>query len=83
MTNEPIKYITKVSITNLWQRFDIEWNLYPDVNILAGFIRELNPNLQLIIATHSPAIIMEGWLDKVFEISDITTKDNLKVNANA
>lgn len=49
---------------------------------LIGFIRELNPNLQLIIATHSPAIIMEGWLDKVFEISDITTKDNLKVNAN-
>lgn len=49
---------------------------------MIGFIRELNPNLQLIIATHSPAIIMEGWLDKVFEISDITTKDNLKVNAN-
>ncbi len=50
---------------------------------LIGFIRELNPNLQLIVATHSPAIIMEGWLDKVFEISDITTKDRSKVNANA
>lgn len=38
---------------------------------LIGYIRELNPNIQLIIATHSPAIIMEGWLDKVFEINDI------------
>ncbi|TAD96560.1 MAG: ATP-binding cassette domain-containing protein [Bacteroidetes bacterium] len=38
---------------------------------LIGFIRELNPNAQLIIATHSPDIIMEGWLDRVFEINDI------------
>ncbi|ASF48293.1 AAA family ATPase [Methylovulum psychrotolerans] len=39
---------------------------------LIGHIRELNPNAQIIIASHSPAIIMEGWLDKVVEISDIT-----------
>jgi predicted ATPase len=38
---------------------------------LIGYIRELNPNAQLIIATHSPAIIMEGWLDKVFEMNDL------------
>ncbi len=38
---------------------------------LIGFIRELNPNIQLIIATHSPDIIMEGWLDRVFEMNDI------------
>ncbi|POZ53039.1 COR domain-containing protein [Methylovulum psychrotolerans] len=39
---------------------------------LISHIRELNPNVQIIIASHSPAIIMEGWLDKVVEISDIT-----------
>lgn len=44
----------------------IEWQ-----RKLIGFIRELNPNAQLIIATHSPAIIMEGWLDKVFEVSEL------------
>lgn len=38
---------------------------------LIGYIRELNPNVQLIIATHSPALIMEGWQDKVFEVSDL------------
>jgi predicted ATPase len=41
---------------------------------LIGYIRELNPNVQVIIATHSPALIMDGWLDKVTNISDIITK---------
>lgn len=41
---------------------------------LIGYIRELNPNVQLIIATHSPALIMEGWHDKVFEVSDLIVK---------
>jgi predicted ATPase len=46
---------------------------------LIGYVRELNPNAQLIIATHSPAIIMDGWLDKVFEINDIIkSKTNSK-----
>lgn len=45
---------------------------------LIGYIRELNPNLQLILATHSPAIIMNGWLDKVTNISDIIVKDYQK-----
>ena len=40
------------------------------------YIKELNPNIQLIIATHSPAIVMEGWLDKVTEVSDITKRKN-------
>ncbi len=40
------------------------------------YIRELNPNVQVIIATHSPAIIMKGWQDKVFEVSDIVVKDS-------
>ncbi|MEY4936466.1 MAG: hypothetical protein RIS64_2825, partial [Bacteroidota bacterium] len=47
---------------------------------LIQYIRELNPNVQIILATHSPAVIMEGWLDKVFEVSDLVTpiKTNTK-----
>lgn len=35
-------------------------------------IRRLNPNVQIILSTHSPAIIMNGWMDKVTEVTDIT-----------
>lgn len=47
----------------------IEWQ-----QKLIGMIRELNPNVQLILTTHSPAVIMEGWLDAVTEVSDISTE---------
>ena len=40
---------------------------------LIGMIRGLNPNVQLILTTHSPAVIMEGWLDAVTEVEDIST----------
>lgn len=46
----------------------IEWQ-----QKLISMIRELNPNVQIILSTHSPAVIMEGWLDAVTEVSDITT----------
>lgn len=39
---------------------------------LIGLIREMNPNAQIILTTHSPAVIMEGWMDSVTEVSDIT-----------
>lgn len=39
---------------------------------LIGLIRELNPNVQIILTTHSPAMIMDGWEDAVTEVSDIT-----------
>jgi ABC-type lipoprotein export system ATPase subunit len=29
---------------------------------------EINPNLQLIVATHNAAVIVEGWLDKTVEL---------------
>ena len=40
---------------------------------LISLIRCLNPNVQIILATHSPALVMNGWLDAVTEVSDITT----------
>lgn len=39
---------------------------------LIDMILELNANVQIILTTHSPAVIMNGWMDKVTEVSDIT-----------
>ena len=39
--------------------------------VLIDNLRRLNPNCQLIIATHSPSIISRGWGDKVVQMSSI------------
>ena len=41
---------------------------------LISLIRKLNPNVQIVLTTHSPAVIMNGWMDAVTEVSDITIK---------
>ena len=33
----------------------------------------LNPNAQLIIVTHSPALIMNGWNDVYLDMTDIAS----------
>jgi predicted ATP-binding protein involved in virulence len=38
---------------------------------LIDVIRDLNPNCQLIIATHSPSIFGNGWGDKLFFVEDL------------
>ncbi len=38
---------------------------------LIDTILSLNPNVQIILTTHSPAVIMNGWLDNVTEVTDI------------
>ena len=40
---------------------------------LIDMILDLNPNVQIILTTHSPAVIMNGWMDHVTEVSDITS----------
>jgi ABC-type glutathione transport system ATPase component len=45
----------------------IEWQ-----KRLIDLVVEMNPNVQIILTTHSPAVIMNGWMDKVTEVSDIT-----------
>ena len=45
----------------------IEWQQQ-----LIKLIRDLNPHVQIILTTHSPAVIMNGWMDAVTEVSDIT-----------
>ena len=44
----------------------IEWQKQ-----LINIIRELNPNAQIILSTHSPALIMDGWMDIVTEVEDV------------
>ena len=44
----------------------IEWQ-----QRLITLIRTINPNVQIILCTHSPAIVMDGWIDAVTEIEDI------------
>jgi predicted ATPase len=38
---------------------------------LIDIIRQLNPNCQIIIATHSPSIFGEGWGNKLFFVEDL------------
>ena len=45
----------------------IEWQKQ-----LIDLVVELNPRVQIIMTTHSPAVIMDGWMDSVTEVSDIT-----------
>lgn len=44
----------------------IEWQ-----QRLIQLIRELNPNAQIILSTHSPALIMDGWMGNVTEVNEI------------
>ena len=39
---------------------------------LIDLVMELNPNVQIIMTTHSPAVVMNGWADHVTEVSEIT-----------
>lgn len=43
---------------------------------LIDFIKQLNPNCQLIIATHAPAVIKKGWKDKILKMDDLLIESN-------
>ena len=45
----------------------IEWQ-----QRIISIIREMNPQAQIILTTHSPAVILGGWMDAVTEVTDIT-----------
>lgn len=38
---------------------------------LIDMVLELNPQAQIILTTHSPAVIMNGWEDRVTEVNEI------------
>ena len=39
---------------------------------LIDMVIQLNPNVQIILTTHSPAVVMNGWADCVTEMGEIT-----------
>ena len=39
---------------------------------LIDMVLQLNPNVQIILTTHSPAVVMNGWSDCVTEMGEIT-----------
>ena len=45
---------------------DVDWQQQ-----LIELIMKINPNVQIILTTHSPALIMNGWVDRVTEVSEI------------
>lgn len=46
----------------------IEWQ-----QRLIALVRDLNPQVQIILTTHSPAVIMDGWADCVTDVEDIVS----------
>jgi predicted ATPase len=49
-----------------------EMSLHTDwQELLIDGIKSLNEGLQIIVATHSPSIVINGWQDKVVEITSI------------
>ena len=39
---------------------------------LIDMVLQLNPNVQIVLTTHSPAVVMNGWADCVTEMGEIT-----------
>ena len=54
----------------------IEWQ-----QKLITIIRDLNPHVQVILTTHSPAVIMNGWMDCVTDVEDIVDDEPLAMNS--
>lgn len=42
---------------------------------LIGLVHDLNPNAQIIMTTHSPAVVMDGWTDCVTDVEDIIVNE--------
>ncbi|MEG3756023.1 ATP-binding protein [Psychromonas arctica] len=41
---------------------------------LISSVRRINPKSQLIIVSHSPGLVMDGWMDKAVDMADISDK---------
>lgn len=49
----------EISLQMEWQR------------VLLAEALGLSPHLQILVATHSPAVVMDGWVDRVVELSTL------------
>lgn len=51
-----------------------EISLHPEWQLnLIKYIRELNPKATVVVATHSPEMLINGWLDKEFLMENLTS----------
>lgn len=65
--------VIKASFTNaiiLMDEPEISLHLSWQESLLSQ-IRKVNKNSQIIVVTHSPAIVMNGWMDSFIDIKDI------------
>ena len=72
--------IKKIEIKGFFGKGDLEWNLNPDLCMhidwkeeLITRLHKINPNMQIILSTHSP-IVITGWMDCVNEVSQLINK---------
>lgn len=68
LTQNGKKFITfwdepEISLHIAWQQ------------VLIPIMRELNPNMQIIMATHSPSILDDGWEMRPIDINSIKTRE--------
>ncbi len=64
LTQDGRPYIMILDEPDISLHFDWQKRIIAD-------IVSLNPNVQLIISTHSPAVILDGWLDRISDISEL------------
>lgn len=74
-------YLLLSTLVSNGRRWVIVWD-EPEISLHIGWqrslirtMRELNPNMQLIIATHSPSILYEGWEQRALNVNRIKTMD--------
>lgn len=49
---------------------------------LIEILQKLNPNCQLVIATHAPGILKKGWRDKAQDISDLVSSTDSTLSSS-
>lgn len=68
-----LKTLVKQGSIALWDEPEISLHIDWQEHLIST-MRELNPNMQLIIATHSPSILFEGWEQRAINVNSIKTK---------
>ena len=68
-----LKTLVAQSTIALWDEPEISLHVAWQQKLIST-MRELNPNMQLIIATHSPSILYDGWEQRAINVNRIKTK---------
>ena len=83
MENKEAKYIDTVEIKGLFGRYDVDWTLNPDVNILVGENGTGKSTiLKIIYQLFTREIELNNKLNSIIDSSTITVKENIKNSKN-